>query len=194
MHHKVSERQWMPKWRHGLVFSFMKEETGIESCAVNVNYWVSSDIFNVLGTQFIEVLRFRQMSKLYTDVCVCHETPEKKHFWGSSKPLDIACKPGASRQLTCSLMAPRGCDCETEIKPKMKWLSMSNFIGEDRSFSLGDDRFLLWVFWCNPQPHFYLLSSLGVMLSQTGKVQGGWDSVQRNSDSCPWERVWICWW
>lgn len=56
----------------------------------------------------------------------------------------------------------------------------------------------LWVnrpIWSNAKLCFSssLLSS-GVLLSQTGEIQGGWDSVQRDPDSCSWERVWICWW
>lgn len=41
---------------------------------------------------------------------------------------------------------------------------------------------------------FNSLSSLGILFSQTGEIQGGWGPVQRDSDSRSWERVWICWW
>lgn len=39
---------------------------------------------------------------------------------------------------------------------------------------------------------FTSLSSSGVLLSQTGEIQGGRGPVQRDSDSCSRERVRIC--
>lgn len=39
---------------------------------------------------------------------------------------------------------------------------------------------------------FYFCVS-GVLLPKTGQVQAGWNSVQRNPHTCPWEGVWLCW-
>lgn len=40
----------------------------------------------------------------------------------------------------------------------------------------------------------FCISLAGFMLSETGQVQGSWDSLQRDPDARPWERVRICRW
>lgn len=34
----------------------------------------------------------------------------------------------------------------------------------------------------------------GIMLPETGQVQGGWNPVQTGADTCPWAGVWHHWW
>lgn len=76
-------------------------------------------------------------------------------------------------------------------KPRTTWWDRSSRQRLERVPDVGPwFHYFRWILWYTVSS----VSSSGVLLLETGQIQGGWDPVQRDSDPSSREGVWICGW